>query len=325
MLITAGAGQFVPQDEPYVIELLSAYEDAVAVVNGHGFVQNFDIINRGSLFSVTLNSDIILAVLRIDISNSDGSLYGPSADGKTDYYVYDQTRNILTILNGNEHTIWQSDGYHSLDGMIIASDTTVTIDGVTLEGNIVLQTSSVTLGLSGSSTVMGSILVPEGTALTIDSPSSPGSSDGSLTVTASDRYSAGIGGGYGQNAGMITMNGGTVTAYGGKYAAGIGGGYGGNSGTITMNGGSVTAYGGDYGAAIGGGYGGDGGPVTIGGSDVTVSGGKYGTGIGGGYGGRYDGPAVTANDLKNASKADTHGELTGAGYGIRTLRLISVP
>jgi hypothetical protein len=277
-------GSFVPQTAPYAVELRPVSENVIAVVNGAGFIPKFDFINRGDLVPAALNGNIILTALRIDISNDDGSLYGSIADIKTEYYVYDEAKNILTILKDEKYTIWQKSGSHNFAGMIIVSNATVTIDGVTFDGNIVLQASSVKLSLSGISTIGGSILVPEGTALTIDSSSSTGSRDGSLNITASDRYSAGIGGGHRQTAGTITVNGGTVDVQGGKYAAGIGGGYGGDGGTVTLNGGKVTAQGGTFGAGIGGGYGGDGGTFTTNGGEVLAYGGEFGTDIGGGYG-----------------------------------------
>ena len=111
--------------------------------------------------------------------------------------------------------------------------------------------------------------------------------------------SAGIGGGAYQGAGVILIDGGTVTAKSNDVGAGIGGGggvYGGDNmninGSITISGGTVTATGSSYGAGIGGGGGNKqawkdagaqaSGNITISGGTVTAKGGTYAPGIGSG-------------------------------------------
>ena len=111
--------------------------------------------------------------------------------------------------------------------------------------------------------------------------------------------SAGIGGGAYQGAGVILIDGGTVTAKSNDVGAGIGGGggvYGGDNmninGSITISGGTVTAAGSSYGAGIGGGGGNKqayadagaqaSGNITISGGTVTAKGGTYAPGIGSG-------------------------------------------
>ena len=81
--------------------------------------------------------------------------------------------------------------------------------------------------------------------------------------------------------GMITINGGQITAYGKADGAGIGGGYHGN-GYVTINGGTVTAEQGENSAAIGGGSMGIG-SVTIKGGVVNAVG-----RIGAGFDNDYD-------------------------------------
>ena len=54
----------------------------------------------------------------------------------------------------------------------------------------------------------------------------------------------GIGGDADCAGGIVTINGGSVTATGGVSAAGIGGGFDGDGGTVTINGGTVSAEGG---------------------------------------------------------------------------------
>lgn len=94
--------------------------------------------------------------------------------------------------------------------------------------------------------------------------------------------SAGIGGGYGGSSGTIIINDGIVNAKGGATGAGIGGGSDGSGGSITINGGKVNAIGGVLGAGIGGGGGGAGKSIVINGGIVNATGGEYGAGIGGG-------------------------------------------
>ena len=118
-----------------------------------------------------------------------------------------------------------------------------------------------------------------------------GQTNGSGTLNAEkNEESAGIGGGYGQAGGVVTISGGIITANGGYRGAGIGGGNAGNGGNVTINGGNVTAIGGGYGAGIGGGncYG-NGGTVIINGGTVTATAGvtpignSPAVGIGAGY------------------------------------------
>jgi uncharacterized repeat protein (TIGR02543 family) len=254
-------------------------------------VTDSNIISATPGSRITLYALWKLAIFEIDLSNGDTSLHGAVADKWIDYYVYDAATKVLTIKKGTKYVVRQSGPVNAAAAIVIRANvvTEITFDGtardISLNGNIVLENGAVVdMILKGLTLIEGSIVAPEGTRLTIDSAST----SGALTVTATDRYSAGIGGTYGQNAGTITINGGDVTVSGGKYGAGIGGGYGGNGGSVTINGDS----------------------------DVTVYGGDFGAGIGGGYGGRHDNPAVTAADLNPLSRSGTHGELIGAGYGV---------
>jgi len=81
--------------------------------------------------------------------------------------------------------------------------------------------------------------VPDTSELVIDG-------EGTLIAEALD-YTAAIGAGGGANCGDITINGGTIYAYGGMQGAGIGCGItyskAGNCGDVTINGGVVRAYG----------------------------------------------------------------------------------
>ena len=124
------------------------------------------------------------------------------------------------------------------------------------------------------------ITVTDGNTLIIDKVGTKG--NGTLLIDDVGSNFAGIGGGENQAGGIITINGGTVTATGGQYGAGIGGGIEGDGGEVTIAGGTVTAYGGNLAAGIGGGDEGSGGEVTIAGGTVTATGGEDAAGIGGG-------------------------------------------
>lgn len=141
------------------------------------------------------------------------------------------------------------------------------------------------------------------------------------TILAWSGYGAGIGGGNGDSAssgsggsgGIITINGGEVTAKGDIAGAGIGGGgQGGKGGNVTINGGVVKATG-DYSSGIGGGSGnyGAGGEVTITGGTVIATSLKNGAGIGGGS--NLDGHGGDVIISGGTVVATSRG--TGAGIG----------
>ena len=134
---------------------------------------------------------------------------------------------------------------------------------------------------------------------------------GSLSAIATSANDAGIGGGYWEKSGTITINGGNITAQSSSTdGAGIGGGGYSWGGTTIINGGSVIATGSDGGAGIGGGWNGSGGTITINGGSVTATGGRYGTGIGGGY---YAGAGTIT--INGGSVTATGGEEGAVGIG----------
>ena len=181
----------------------------------------------------------------------------------------ERTANGVTVIeaNGGERTL--STGWYLVIGTF-TNDGTITIDGTV---HLILGDGS-KLVVTGSSENAG-IDVSSGNNLSVYAQST-GDSMGKLTATGGSS-GAGIGGGYGNSGGTVTITGGTVTATGGSYSAGIGGGILGNGGTVTISGGTVVANG-HYG------IGGDGGIVTISGGTVTAtSNGYYGSGIGGSY------------------------------------------
>lgn len=132
---------------------------------------------------------------------------------------------------------------------------------------------------------------------------------------------AGIGGGFNASGGTTVINGGVVTVPTRKSVAGIGGGRHGSGGNITINGGTVNA-GGYAGAAIGGAYQGSAGNITINGGTVTATDGTRGAAIGSGERKdnktnagtiRINGGTVVA---RNTAGSGSGGAGIGGGYGV---------
>lgn len=147
----------------------------------------------------------------------------------------EQTADNVTVVDSSM-TEWQSGWY------VVNSN--ITIDSrVAVKGEVHLI-----LADGASLTVHDDINVAEGNSFTVYAQST-GAAMGVLTAKDKTGNEAGIGGGYWENAGTITINGGKVTATGGSFAAGIGGGSEGSGGSVTISGGKVTATGGKYGAA----------------------------------------------------------------------------
>ncbi len=173
----------------------------------------------------------------------------------------------------------------------------VTIDSVTVTGDVhLILTDGCHLTTTGGINVAdddNDPSTPSPNSLTIYAQST-GENMGKLSssVPGSDMSSrqtqAAIGGGDGQDAGTITINGGSIRADAYDYdaestyrhsGAAIGGGNSGGGGTVTVNGGVITAKGG-CGAGIGSGEDGTGGVVIINGGTVTAESGGSGVGMG---------------------------------------------
>ena len=240
----------------------------------------------------------------------------------------------LTISQNGTYIISMRDGVSNttLNKITVASGVTadITLSGVQIDVSgtsnycaFDMTSATVNLTLAGENILksaqrMAGLQAPAGSTLVITEAST-----GSLTATGGsgpELYgSAGIGGGSGAG-GMITINGGTVTAIGGsstssstinRYSgAGIGSGSGSNDGgTITINGGTVTATGGSYSAGIGGGDGNPGGTITINGGVVNTD--KIGGGDGyyvGGAGGTLTitGGVVTVGNISSGYRYSYH-------------------
>ncbi|MDR2253051.1 MAG: carbohydrate-binding domain-containing protein [Bifidobacteriaceae bacterium] len=204
---------------------------------------------------------------------------------------------LFTILDGADVTVTGSTDEFRV---IVASGATatVTLENATIDFSgswsdtpfSVASGAAVTVKLSGVNTLKASgdkaaLHVPAGASLYLTSAAGDGQYAGTLNAAMSNSEAAGIGGGFEEDAGVITIAGGTVNAVGGASAAGIGGGYGGSGGTISITGGLVTATAvasWDDPAAIGGGGLGGAGTITISGGVVVALAGENAAGIGGG-------------------------------------------
>ena len=137
---------------------------------------------------------------------------------------------------------------------------------------------------------------------------------GNIIANGSGSGGAGIGGGNGGSGGNIKIKGGNIIATAFYSSAGIGGGLEANGGYIEISGGNVTATGGgNGGAGIGGGSGGAGGYIIINGGNITATSGWYGAGIGGGGGGA--GGYIIINGGNITATGDSGGAGIGGGIG----------
>lgn len=181
-----------------------------------------------------------------------------------------QTCSSYTDL-ASTTTSWSA-GWYVVEGTVTISSR-ITVKGkahlILADGATLTATKGITVSANGNGD------------LTIYAQST-GSDQGKLIASAADDYTAAIGGVGKKNGkeldrhvGVITINGGVITATGStaSKAAAIGGGYKGGCGTITINGGVVNAS--SNGVGIGAGTSDDStvsGTVTINGGQVTAKG-----------------------------------------------------
>jgi hypothetical protein len=187
----------------------------------------------------------------------------------------------ITVANGCVATIDLAGFDLSLRSISLNSGAQLTVDNSSSTGILTVDASS-TANLPG-------IRVESGASLTLKA-------DG--TVATGGSNGAGIGGGGGNSAGTIVIDGDDTTAIGGPGStlftggAGIGGSgtgsTGGGAGLITINGDRTSATGGGYAAGIGGGTRGTSGVIIINGDDTQANAGNNAAGIGGGNQGRVD-------------------------------------
>ncbi|MDR1328014.1 MAG: S-layer homology domain-containing protein, partial [Oscillospiraceae bacterium] len=313
-----------------------------------------------------------------DIPTETGDFTVASTDGDlqigTDY-TYADADNVLTIKSAKAMTIGMkagiTDGTTTNDRIAINSEApaNITIENVKIDVSgsenacaFDVGTSALNLTLSGenilkSNGIYAGLQVEDGASITITSIGGDGAETGTLkayggqgSATPKDENDhsgargAGIGAPMAKSAGAITINGGTIEAYGGYDSdgsgAGIGGGgaaqdsteTGGNGGVITINGGKVSAYNSpntDFdqengGAAIGGGgghnqsddyTGGHGGTITITGGKVTAYANEYSAAIGSANRAGENNQQITINggEIEAASARGGAG-IGGGGY-----------
>lgn len=233
--------------------------------------------------------------------------------------------SLFGVFNGMVNALAENVTYLDADGQMqncesatdVTTELTAWVDGwyvvsndVTIDSRVTV-TGDVHLILADSAvlTVNGGIQVAEGNSLTIYSQSVDESMGALIAKSVND--GAGIGSGFSEKGGTLTINGGKVTATGAALGAGIGGGNYGTSATVTINGGIVTATGANYGAGIGSGGYGTGNNVTINGGTVVATGGMYGAGIGGGGNANSEGIPIKIT----GGAVDATGKEGGAGIG----------
>lgn len=175
----------------------------------------------------------------------------------------------ITVPNGFTLT-GTLDGAHKIS---IADGATVTLDGVTIDGEYSDWYQYAGITCLGDAT----IILKNGTTNTVNGNDGgypgiqAGGADKTLTIQGTGTLiahsidnGAGIGSAKNQTCGNIIISGGIITAVGGQYrGAGIGSGRYGGCGTITISGGTITATGGDTAAGIGSGEQGNCGNITI--------------------------------------------------------------
>ncbi|MCQ2517438.1 MAG: hypothetical protein MJ119_01635, partial [Lachnospiraceae bacterium] len=246
-----------------------------------------------------------------------------------EYYEWDDVNNTMVKKTIDEYE-FVTDETEVLDGgyYVVQGDVeTGCIDVSGTEDNptyLILCDGATLNARAQENTAMSGIHVVQGKALVICGQSG---NTGKLKAYG-DSAASGIGGGMLEGCGLITINGGGISAVGGGGkmmevsgggfgfcggGAGIGGGYSNTSNdTVTVNGGIVTAQGNELGAGIGGGGYGESGAVTINGGTVTAIGSQYGAGIGGG--GFKDGGSLTVNGGTVTAESE-FGAGIGAGEG----------
>ena len=137
--------------------------------------------------------------------------------------------------------------------------------------------------------------------------------DGTGSLTSTGGYgAAGIGSGWNDSCGAISIIGGNITSTGGEGAAGIGNGWSGNCGAISISGGNITATGGKEGPGIGSGNGGRCVDISIIGGNITATGGEKAAGIGSGWSGNCGAISISGGDITATGGEKAAG--IGSGY-----------
>lgn len=213
----------------------------------------------------------------------------------------------VTVLSGTGAGETLSSGWYIVLDPDVMRSSVITVNG---DVHLILADGASLTVVGGSIYDEPGFKVEDTNSLTVYGQSA---GTGALIATG-DFRGAGIGSGNQKNSGIITINGGTITAQGGYYAAGIGGGIADidtTSEAITINGGVIYATGGDRAAGIGAGDWGDAGVITITGGTVYANGGTLAAGIGGGYCGNGGTVYISGGSVKAAGKNGSQ----DIGYG----------
>lgn len=233
---------------------------------------------------ISANSHDAITAITAD-TNSSGAVINTSGDTQSvetgdnhsdDYYLHttlaDPTVSYIdtngTIKSANAETLTASTNT-LLGGWYAVTEDVVNNNRLTCSGNV-----NLILCDGATLTAHKGITVSSGNSLTIWQQNN---GTGALTIDNCTGQNAGIGGGSGQNAGTITINGGVINVIGGMSASGIGGGFAANASVITINGGTVNTNGGVGIGAYGSEYA-SGGSITINGGIVRATGEHYGIG-----------------------------------------------
>ncbi len=208
----------------------------------------------------------------------------------------------IVLADGSSNSL---KGVANYPGLRCGRTTTLVIDDGILNKDINGNDIVPKLGrIPDDLTLMNGTKVKKGDRLTLLDSNNPGT----LTTNGST-FAAAIGGGAGEDAGNITINGGNIKATGltadslNNGGAGIGGGSKGSGGDITINGGNISAQGSYHASGIGGGYHTSSTPSCAALSPAIVSSGTYGAKSGN----------ITINGGMTNSKGGSHGNAFGDG------------
>ncbi len=295
---------------------------AAKLILCNGFVltaqKGINVSNEAQLYIYAQSPDDSMGQLKIDDVDSGNAGIGGNNN---------QSAGTISI-SGGKITVQGGTNGAGIGGGNGGDGGEITING----GNIEVTSAAYAAGIGGGSNGGGGDITINGGNVTVTGSPSGGAGIGSGASAANSGFitingnqsvvivhneealGAGIGGGNGTGCSIVTINGGTVEAYGGYGGAGIGGGPGSNQGgDITINAGdvNVTAVGSAQAAGIGGGYNGNGGTVNIYGGNVTATGGTNGAGIGGGN----NGDVGTVNIRGGLIKAKSAGGGAAIGNG----------
>ena len=316
---TNGHSKTLSPGEVYDVSTASA-NTTVYIRYGGTYTLKGKSSNMHVEMNTNANVTIILADgLNIDTSATSGSI--PTSGARTPAINICDFGGTVTILTTPGGTAKLS-GY--LGSPAIQKDGTKT--------KLVFDTQDHskwgTLYATGSRSVTGGAGIGTSSHVAFSSPTTGNIVIESGTINATGGLNcAGIGGGDHGNLNGLTINGGTIKAYGGGKpalsdvggGAGIGGGTMGSAYNITINGGTVKAYGGHNAAGIGGGnrsssVGGEAHNIVINGGEVHASGNWGGSGIGGGWEGDASGITIVGGTV-DACGGKARSTAIGGGGG----------